>query len=176
VDKWTKVGLVFLLAGMAILAATLPFMGSEVVARDSMRSTSGWRDIYDLDLEAGSYTIWVEDVYPGFDDWGYFDAYAYDEMGNEEWGWYPGTYRTATFDGVECELVVGFDLWTDVWYFEIEHYDDGGIQPPQDIEIFIVRSPPAWMGAVVGVGITLASLGAITVALLKWPKKVKKAD
>jgi hypothetical protein len=170
-DNWTKVGLVLLLSGVALLAVTIPFMGSEVVARDSVSSDSDWLEINEVDLDEGSYTIWIEDVYPGFDDMDNFDAYASNERGAEAWGWYPDTYRTANFEGVDCEMIVGFDLGGGVWYFGIDYYNADRLQPPQEIEVFIVRSPPDWMGALVGMGITLASLGAMIVALLNWPKK-----
>jgi hypothetical protein len=172
--KWMWVGIVLLLTGVALLAATLPLLGPEVIVRETMAYDRGYLTIDDLALEEGSYSVWIEDVYPGFDDPVNFDVWFEDENGGQPRSWIPGTYHTATFDGVRCELVEEMAIPGGVYYFEIEDFNWGGPQPTPDTQVFIVRYPPDWMEAILGVGITLVSLGAIIVALLNWPKKAKE--
>ena len=178
-EKWTKVGLTMLVAGLVIMVLTAPMLRNEVVGQEVLTVDDGLVSMGPYDAKWYSWSIWIEDYYEGFDDDIMFDTYA--SKSPEGNGSYnsdpPQDYRTMEIEGVECELMHRFQyLGSDDIYFFIEWREEPLGGPEDSVQLFIVRSGGIDFKILFAIGVVLAALGGIAVGLLLWSARKRQRD
>ena len=177
-EKWTKIGLIILVAGLVIVGSTAPMLRTEVVGQEVLTADDGPVSMGPYEAWGYSWSIWIEDYYEGFDDDNQFDTYASQSPeGNSSYNFNaPQDYQTKEIEGVECELMHRFQyLGSDDIYFFIEWREEPLGGPEDSVQVFIVRSGGVDIKILFSIGVVLAALGGITVGLLLWyPRKSKR--
>ena len=160
---WSAVALV--LAGALLVVLSVPGMTSRVVAHEEVVFGGDPVLFGPYDLDEGTYYIWIEDYFPGFDNGDIFEAEAYSDHGFFDDAWTMGDYTTRTIQGVDCEHAVGFDnLPGGTWTFQILTY--GRTTDGNAIHVFIVKEYDYGPVLMLGVGVVCLTLGLIMTGLL----------
>ena len=115
-------------------------------------------------LEKGSYAIWVEDVFPGFDDGDVFRVEAVSGNGVHEDAWANGEYTTSTMDGVDCEHAMGFNhMPAGEWEFSIWTYKNTTGMGP--VHVSVTEENISWSTIALIVGVVCITLGVTTIGI-----------
>ena len=172
-DKWTKVGLTLFVVGGCLVVLAALLSGGEVVLHETRSASAFFTGVEEYEVEGGAYSLWIEDIHPGFDDGLTFLVEAFDDEGEMVASRVPNSYETRTFAGVDCELVAVFpDLWaSEMWLFDIEHLGAESFVTGDRMHIFLVRTTDPLATGLWGAGIILIALGVVTVVLTGRSRK-----
>lgn len=161
---WPGLALVITVTGVLLVALSVPVLASQVIAREEILFDNDFVEIGPYHLEAGDYSVWIEDYFPGFDDGGRFGVAIIRDDADFDTGWTWGTYETRTIDGVACEHAGGFDNVREGDYtFDI--YLIGNITD-DSIRVFVVREYNYIPSIMFGIGVVCISLGLIVTGLI----------
>lgn len=171
----TFVGCLLLLVGATLVAASFPLLGHDVVLHQGRNAHVPHTGLDEVQLLEGTYTLWIEDIHPGFDRGEAFSVEAYsgwrDLPEDQADVWYADAYMTRTFDGVECELVAGFTVDREgEWRVDIEHLLFDSMERGDYMEVYLVRGTEVPVAGLIGAGIVLLLLGTTILALMAWPR------
>ena len=162
--RWLLVGVALVVAGALLLVGSVVYRDSLVVVDEDITIYPGGWTLGYYSLDAGDYTVWVEDRYPEIDDSSYFIVFA-TASGTTERPEGPGGSTTRRIDWVECEQVGTFNgLDEDDWTFHLSNnmYPETDV----DVRVFITKEDepgPAitWSGGVVCLSLGLIALGVV---------------
>ncbi len=166
-----RTGLTLLVIGLVFIAVAVPMLDATLIERKTIPlhppDDAIW--IGPFNTDTGELSVWVEDVYEGFDDGDTFDlAIAEDkDPNNDLWrNWRgPGNERVRTIEGVECELQAMFDgLQPGSYYL---YYHNFGPMEDEDatVEVFVYENVTDLSTILWGVGVVCLSLGGMLALL-----------
>ena len=164
-------GIILITTGFGIIITLFPIVQEDIVYHyiiDSEVAESVSEPIY---LEKGEYFIWAEDVIPGFDTAQGISVYIKDV---EDWS-FPGNYYQQTIEGIECQLMVRYDLDRSGNY-TLETYIDTQAINDSNIHIFIISNVPTYINIIYVGGWLCIFLGAIILiidTIIFYKKKYK---
>ena len=162
---WISLAIALALTGALLVVLSIPGMTSRVAAHEEVVFGGDPVLIGPYDLDEGTYYIWIEDYFPGFDDGEIFEVGASSEGGVFEDWWTMGDYTTRTIEGVDCEHAMGFDDMPEgSWTFQIWTY--GETTEGNAIHVFIVKEYDYGPVLMLGVGVVCLTLGLIMTGLL----------
>ena len=169
---WFILGLSLVIIGILLLFFSLPEGVSQVSAHET--EAFGYESTYlgPYQLEEGMYYVWIEDYFPGFDDGEEFSVEVITEGGEGPQRLIPNEYTTRSFDGVECEKIIGFKLDEGEWTFRIRTLDD--TTRGDEINIFIIDTAYPSMSLILAIGLVILFCGMIFIVLSLW--KGRKDD
>jgi len=175
-EKWTKVGLIILVFGLALVAFTVPKLRTEVVDHEMMTTDGNLMSMGPYETEGFSWSIWIEDYYEGFDGGQHrFDSYAsvLPEGGDDHVMATAQEYRTREIEGVECEFMHTFEyLGPDDIYFIVEWWEEP-LDGQDTIHVFLLRTAGTSVKILFSIGVVLVALGGIALGLVMWSTKRK---
>ncbi len=164
---WTKAGLIALVFGLALTLSIGYFSWPRVVQHEQV---AGLDEVSMGPYDPDGYTwaIWVEDVYPGFDEFEpmFLTAVSDDPEGSSIiMGEFARSYQTREIDGVECELMQTFsDMDLERVYFTISCADSS--EEPADV--YLMRSGGTFHWTLFAIGLVFLTVGVALVLLVWW--------
>jgi hypothetical protein len=171
---WLVIALALTITGILMMVLTLPAMSSQVIAHEEIVFMHDIEETPEYQLEAGDYSVWVEDYFPGFDDGEEGFVAAICTESSMLGGWRSSTYHTRTIDGVDCEHAGAFDDVQEGDYsFEIQLFGNITDDP---IQVFIVRENKSANPILFSMGVVFLSMGLIAIGLVYRDKRAVKDD
>ena len=143
--------------------------GGEVVLHETRSASVPFTGVTVPEPQVGRYTIWIEDIHPGFDDERMFTV-SWRDINDEVFASrVPNGYETRRYQGVDYELVAIFDIQdTSDKIFNIEHLGEGEFETGDRMHIIVVRNTDPLPAGLLGAGIILATLGVVSIAWTRW--------
>ena len=171
-DRWTLIGIVILVAGLLVLAGGASGFSREVLARETVMTNDEYQTLGPVSLPGGSISIWFED-HPDLPDAWDIDLYLTDLAEEESW-WVDTSWerRSSDIEGVRCFMVGQvFTVPEGEFLLEVEFYDNFWGGPSEDAAVFFLASVGPMEGSLLILGSLTAFVGAVVVAVRKWPMR-----
>ena len=170
-DRWSRVGWVLLVAGVLVLAATSTRLDRDVLARTSVLTNVYDQTAGPIHLPAGRCTIWLEDM-PSWPDAPYDIEMDLNLSDHYYWGDQPGDRRYRDIEGVRCFLVsMVYHVPEGDYLVEMELWDEPPGGPREEAALFVLSAPGDPELAAVIAGTIAMVIGAVLVAMGRWPEK-----
>ena len=165
------VGIVILVVGLLVLAATAVRLDRDVLARTSVITNVEDQSAGPIDLPSGRCTIWLEDM-PSWPNVPYDIDIGLDLNDEYFWGDQPGDKRYRDIEGIRCFLVMMVsDIPAGEYLVEMELWDEPSDGARMSAALFVLSAPGDGELAAVIAGTIMMVSGAVVVALMKWPMR-----